>query len=520
MTRELSNTLFVRIVPVVEQEDRLEWEKYSVENGDWVQSARDYNADNGLGPFLPDVENLDYTAGITGIPNRIFAGFSETGLIYDEGPGPYYPLWQESPTFGRDLSNWNVAYYPPYADYVIKSVETGEIAIGGIDTADPGTIHSDDLTIAYFALMQSMAAGEPVTYDGDPMSTVFVPIFDSFEADRKPTAVIFALMKWATYFESLLPPNSPGVMVVLENTCEGPFTYKVVGDNVEYIGKGNLHNTDFSHWERSVDFDGKKIIEDESSLGIGINQDLCAYKLRVYPSEELYDEYHTNLPIIITCAVALAFLVTAAVFILYNHLVEQRQKLVMHQAVKSTAIVSSLFPEAVRDRLLMPSGKNRLKSFLKDGDDDEIDETPIADLFPHTTVFFADIAGFTAWSSTREPQAVFTLLQSLYQAFDVIAKRRKVFKVETIGDSYVAVSGLPNPDDQHFVSMARFAVDCLAKFSELVHKLEQKLGPDTGELGLRVGLNSGPVTAGVLRGERSRFQLFGDTVNTAARMER
>lgn len=92
------------------------------------------------------------------------------------------------------------------------------------------------------------------------------------------------------------------------------------------------------------------------------------------------------------------------------------------------------------------------------------------------------------------------LLQTIYQAFDVIAKRRKVFKVETIGDSYVAVCGLPNPDRKHFVTMSRFAADCLLKFKVLVKELEVKLGPDTADLDLRIGLHSGPVTAGVLRG--------------------
>lgn len=106
--------------------------------------------------------------------------------------------------------------------------------------------------------------------------------------------------------------------------------------------------------------------------------------------------------------------------------------------------------------------------------------------FPLNMCFvFVVQAGFTAWSSVREPSQVFILLESLYHAFDQIAKRRRVFKVETIGDCYVAVTGLPEPRDDHAVVMARFANDCLKKTRILTKKLIVVLGPDTEDLTMR-----------------------------------
>ena len=82
-----------------------------------------------------------------------------------------------------------------------------------------------------------------------------------------------------------------------------------------------------------------------------------------------------------------------------------------------------------------------------------------------------------------------------------------------------AVAGYPKEQPDHAVVMARFANDCSKRMQKLCKELERTLGPETSELGCRFGLHSGPVTAGVLRGHRGRFQLFGATVDVAGRME-
>ena len=129
------------------------------------------------------------------------------------------------------------------------------------------------------------------------------------------------------------------------------------------------------------------------------------------------------------------------------------------------------------------------------------------------------------------------LLESLYGAFDKIAFKYGIFKVETCGDSYVAICGLPEPRKRHATAVARFARDTMVKFHEIIQRLQITLGPETSELKMRVGIHSGmfcpvfelasledkkldatglitsisfsgQVTAGVLRGERGKYSYF------------
>lgn len=130
------------------------------------------------------------------------------------------------------------------------------------------------------------------------------------------------------------------------------------------------------------------------------------------------------------------------------------------------------------------------------------------------TVLFADLVGFTELGHTLPPEALVGLIDRYYRAFDEIIDRHGIEKIKTIGDSYMCVSGLPNPNPKHADSMFRAA-------SEMLYWVRENGARPAGvqHLELRVGMHSGPVVAGVVGKSKYAYDIWGDTVNTAARME-
>ena len=209
----------------------------------------------------------------------------------------------------RDLVNWNLLDYPDYAPYTLLCHESGDVVIGGIDTDVPGDITSESLTTSFFAFILSYAAGKNVPYQGDPFSSVYIPVYDSYEDDRNTVAVVVSVMRWATYFEGVLPPNSEAITVVLENSEEGAFTYLVTPSEAIFQGEGDLHDTKYDHMVRRASFDDIEM--EVGTLVFKLNQSLNAYSIRVYPTASFEDAHVSFLPVVITVSIGMVFVFTA-----------------------------------------------------------------------------------------------------------------------------------------------------------------------------------------------------------------
>ena len=278
--------------PLVTEEGRAAWETWSVQNQDWIPKELDTRKPG-------DNSSL--------IPTHIWQNPTNPEPADAVQPGTYHaPIWQMAPVLPFFI-NYDLLTVPGLYPVFEESVRTHDVAHGDIqgisDTWDPSA---------------------PFTW---PSIHVVGPIFDSFQGNSTVVAILASVVHWHLIFQNLIPQGTPGIIVVVKNTCDQVVTYEVKGPNVTYLGPGDHHDPQFDEFETSGRFHILK------------NENRCLFTLNVFPSREYYESSLTNNPVIYSIAVVAIFFLTMAVFMLYDCFVQKRQEKVMHSAKRSNAIV-------------------------------------------------------------------------------------------------------------------------------------------------------------------------------------
>ena len=297
-----------------------------------------------------------------------------------------------------------------------------------------------------------------------PRSFVVEPVFEDFVDGSEIVAFIIGIIPWDSYFVDALPFMT-SMEVKVEDKCGAEFSLLIDGPSVHFLGYSYQHD----ETKRQISAEFAEFARYEGGSVTNAILEECSYTLTVYPTSTFAESYKTNRPIVNAILSLAVFLFTTLVFLSYDMMVERRQRKVLSNAQQTNAIIDNLFPKDVKQRMMEEvketarvqndrlkkrggvfGSKNLMQDHLAEGevlDQDPLGKKtrigkPIADLYAETTILFADLVGFTAWSSTREPSSVFELLETVFGEFDRLAKKHRVFKVETgtSRNSYLVLS--------------------------------------------------------------------------------
>jgi hypothetical protein len=305
----LSGSFYLAFSPLVREDQRAEWEEYSVKNQGWLQEGMDDSISDGeTDQILPFI----WKFGEDRAPERVNSTIGPNNV--------YSPFWQVAPPFPSSVNqdSFHIPGWPEVFEAMTKA---------------------DTIVLSEAAIFGG-PADDPFRW---PQSFISAPIHETLERGS-------AVLPWHNYFYNIIPPGVCCLSVVVKNTCHQVFTYTVSGQNVAYVGPEDLHDRRYSHMDLSADFDALEELN---------GTDTCRYSLYVYPTQEFHETYTTDEPFRYTTTAVLIFVLTSTIFIVYDCLVRRKDNKVMDTAVNSTAIVTSLFPAQVRDRLIEDAVRRR-----------------------------------------------------------------------------------------------------------------------------------------------------------------
>lgn len=288
----------------------------------------------------------------------------------------------------------------------------------------------------------------------------------------------FTLPEFRLLDQSLSLSNQ---LVLLETTAMNTMEGKYKDSDGEYTVKGKPN----PEYARNLVF-GKEYMEQKSIIMAPLQVFFEKINQR---TDDDFNRYNQELNSIITIAIILSFIIT----LLMIYSIYKGIKFLSDAKKENEMLLLNVLPQPIADR-------------LKGG------EKTIADEYPQASVLFADIVGFTAMTYKIGATKMVDILNQLFDSFDDLTEKFGVEKVKTIGDSYMAVSGVPMQIPDHAQRLADFALG-------IQEKIEEFNSTHQTNLQIRIGMTYGSVVAGVIGHKKFIYDVWGDVVNTASRME-
>jgi hypothetical protein len=295
------------LTPFMKGSEQVEWEAFSVQNQGWVHAGFEHSGaiDEPPASISPYIFESFQDRTRVEIPRVVIAPDSILA-----------PIWQIAPVVESYIfTNLNAVSYGYFERVYTGMVQAKTAVLSEVINL------SNDLT-------------QP------PRSFMAAPVYQNNDEDSELVAMLTASLPWDSYFKNVLPEGIDGIFLVVSNTCNQTFSYLIDGPEISYLGLGDLHDPKY---------DDNFVV---SGLTSFVSVQNCLYSFHLYPTEEFEEAYITNEPWVYTSVVVCIFLLTTVVFVVYDCLVERRLTTVMTTATRSNALVNSLFPANVRDRLM------------------------------------------------------------------------------------------------------------------------------------------------------------------------
>jgi hypothetical protein len=385
----MGGVMSVAFAPLVKAEKEREWVEYSIANQGWIEESEILKEvhPGHLDPLHGTIQDHEHDRRLQSESVAPFIWRWVDGRQVPETslPGQVLaPLWQITPAVASAV-NGNLLADERVVDLYTAMLKTNQ------------SLLSKHFEIG--DLFDFLFDADEKHMKSNPHAFLMEPVYSAFEESRELAGFLLGVTSFENIMDNVVQEGANGIVCVISDSCGTDITYELNGPESTFLGNADLHDKRFDKFMRSAQLEAYETIV----------EGMCVHELKVYPSATLRASYDTNHPAIYTSVVALAFVVTALLLIIYDRMITRRQEKTMDSAIRTSNLVASMFPENVRDRLMEDVLQDEGKTSILDGKGNPssvvggLKTRPIADFFPEVTIMFADISGFTAWASTREP---------------------------------------------------------------------------------------------------------------------